>query len=125
MQERANRVIKQIAEAEKFDLILQDGGLRQPAHRHHREGDQGARRQVAARARAARAASTCQWTAPFPARHHAGRARRARPARGSTATAAIVVRRVATLEHAGADAIAFLANPRYRGQLARDAAPAR
>ena len=32
--------------------------------------------------------------------------------------AAIVVDRVATLEHAGARDIAFLANPRYRGQLA-------
>src|SRR5512134_2140594 len=30
----------------------------------------------------------------------------------------IIVRRVGTLEHAERDAIAFLANPRYRAQLA-------
>jgi outer membrane protein len=37
VQERANKVIQQIAEAEKFDLILQDPGLRQPEDRHHRK----------------------------------------------------------------------------------------
>ena len=40
--EQANRVIRQIAEQEKFDIIFQEAGLRQPAHRHHRQGDQGA-----------------------------------------------------------------------------------
>ena len=47
--ERANRVIRQIAEAEKFDLILQEAVYRSPAHRYHGQGAQGARReQIAA-----------------------------------------------------------------------------
>jgi len=36
----------------------------------------------------------------------------------------VVVSRVATLEHAGPQDIAFLANPRYRGQLATTRAAA-
>ena len=47
MVEQANRVIRQIAEQEKFDIIFQDAVYAQPAHRHHRQGDQGARRQAA------------------------------------------------------------------------------
>ena len=44
--ERANKVVQQIAEAEKFDLDPAGGGLPQPADRHHRESPEGARRQV-------------------------------------------------------------------------------
>jgi hypothetical protein len=43
VQERANRVIQQIAVDEKFDLIIQDPVIyTKSAHRHHRSGDQGA-----------------------------------------------------------------------------------
>ena len=42
--ERANRVIKQIFETEKYDLILQEAGVLEPEGRHHRQGDQGAQR---------------------------------------------------------------------------------
>ena len=37
--ERANRVIKQVAESEKYDSDRAGSGIPQPAHRHHREGD--------------------------------------------------------------------------------------
>ena len=40
--ERANRVVKQVAEAEKYDVDPAGSGLHQPKARHHRQGDQGA-----------------------------------------------------------------------------------
>ena len=46
--ERANRVIKQIFDQEKYDLILQEVDLRGAARGHHRQGDQGAERGVPA-----------------------------------------------------------------------------
>ena len=42
--ERANKVIKQIFETEKYDLILQEAVFGEPKRRHHRQGDQGAQR---------------------------------------------------------------------------------
>ena len=45
-------------------------------------------------------------------------------ARRSSATATVVILRMATLENAGPGAIAFLANPKYRAQLAATRAAA-
>ena len=42
--ERTNRVIKQIFETEKYDLILQEAVFCESQGRHHRQGDQGAQR---------------------------------------------------------------------------------
>jgi hypothetical protein len=47
--EQANRAIRAIAEQEKFDIIFQDAGLREPAHRSHRESHQSAGRQACPR----------------------------------------------------------------------------
>ena len=56
----------------------------------------------------------------------ASRSRRLRraPARTLDGDGATIVRRVGTLEHAAPDAIAFLANPKYRAQLATTRAAA-
>ena len=122
LQERANKVIQQIAERRE---VRPDpagpGRLREPAHRHHRQGHQGARRQVAAPARS-----------PALPRHGAGASND--PAHGCSritlselatrvgatldGDGGVVVARVGTLENAGPDAIAFLSGPRYRAQLA-------
>jgi hypothetical protein len=125
VQERANKVIQQIAEAEKFDLILQDPvGLREPEDRYHGEGGQGARRQVTVR----RASSAC--ASPRGALRHpparadltcrTGGAHRRQAARRRHGLAVAV----ATLESAGPGGIAFLANPKYRSQLASTRASA-
>jgi hypothetical protein len=45
--EQANRIIRQIAESEKVRHHLPGSRLRESAHRHHRQGDQGAGRQAA------------------------------------------------------------------------------
>ena len=46
--DKANRAIKEIAEREKFDLILQEAVFVSPAHGHHGAGRQAAeRRQIA------------------------------------------------------------------------------
>ena len=37
MVERANKAIKQIFDAEKYDLIIQDATFLQPARGHHRQ----------------------------------------------------------------------------------------
>ncbi len=119
VQERANKVIQQIAEAEKFDLILQDPVVfASQKHRHHRQGDQGARRQVGAR-------ETRPPCAPPPATINIVRAVPLSLAELALHTGALLegdgtvsVARVATLESAGAGAIAFLANPKYRAKLA-------
>ncbi len=39
--DKANRSVKQIAEPENYDIIFQEAVLREPAHRHHRQGHQG------------------------------------------------------------------------------------
>jgi Skp family chaperone for outer membrane proteins len=38
--EKANKVVKQVAEAEKYDLILQEAVYINPKARHHRKSDQ-------------------------------------------------------------------------------------
>lgn len=40
--DKANKTIKQIAEAEKYDIIFQEAVLRESPHRYHRQGDQSA-----------------------------------------------------------------------------------
>jgi outer membrane protein len=49
-----NRVIRQIAEAEKFDLIIQEAVVPQPAHGYHGSGAQGACREQIAETAGAR-----------------------------------------------------------------------
>ena len=55
--ERANRVVKQVAEAEKYDVDPAGSRLHQPQARHHRQGDQGAQRRQIRRPVADRADS--------------------------------------------------------------------
>jgi hypothetical protein len=63
--ERANRVIKQIFDAEKYDLILQEVIFASNARGHHRQGDQGPQRPAACRQVTRRAARTdCRGASP-------------------------------------------------------------
>src|SRR5205085_1758952 len=100
--------------------------LCEPAHRHHRKGDQGARRQIAAR-RGAVALRIEVSDAVMPDSSTRG-LRLAELAQRVDARldgdGDVVVVRVATLEHAGPESISFLANPRYRAKLAETRAAA-
>ena len=113
VQERANKVIQQIAIDEKFDLIIQDPGhLRQSAHRHHRSGDQGARRQIGRHRGASAHGSTSRR------RRDSLGAARGDPGARLVGDGAVLIRARCRTDDAGPGAIAFLANPKYRRQLA-------
>ena len=53
VQERASKAIMEIAENEKFDLILEEAVYVSPSHRHHRQGAEGSGRQISPRPSAA------------------------------------------------------------------------
>ena len=106
VQERATRVINQIAEAGEVRPDRAGGRVRELPHRHHRQGHQGARGQVAARG------LPCP-----PSASPSGKSSGASAAR-SWARRRVAVTGVATLDEAGPGEITFLANPRYRRRLA-------
>jgi Skp family chaperone for outer membrane proteins len=83
-------------------------GVRELAHRHHREGHPGAR--------------PTSERVPCPPRHAEGD-RRA-PRREAVGEVVEPLTGVATLDSAGPRHIAFLSNPRYRSRLAVDGAGA-
>src|SRR6185295_11193425 len=99
--------------------------LCQPAHRHHRQGDQGARGQVSPSRAFYDARASAATMAPRPEPNVFSLAELAqRTGAAVEGDGAVVVARVATLEHGGPGDIAFLANPRYRAQLATTRASA-
>ena len=107
--ERANRVIRQIAEAEKYDIIFQEAVYANPridiTDKVIKALDDTARQEVAIGAMAVR---------PAQARRDRGSARRA----SSSATRRSRSPRSATLEAPGRRRSPSLAQPKYRAQLA-------
>jgi hypothetical protein len=99
--ERANKVIKQIFETEKYDLILQDVVFAGP--------------RVDITEKVIKALNAGKPRRPWPPRHAAGRvvAALATWALGGD-WSATAPSRMAPLEAADAGSISFLANPRYR-----------
>ena len=94
--DRANKTIRQIAEAESTTSSSRKPFC-QPAHRHHRQGDQGPHRSQVS----AVGDGNDPWRAGRPARRRARR----RPA--------VVVRQIASLDRAEEGDLAFLVNPKY------------
>ena len=117
--ERANRVIKQIAEAEKFDLILQEAVYRSPRlditervlKALSRTNNEGAPR-CERPGLALMSGTGSTYTLREIAERFGGEI---------VGDANVRIDRVATLENAGPGAIAFLANARYLRQLQHDA----
>jgi len=107
--ERTNRIIRQMAEQEKYDLIVQEAVYYNPPHRHHREGPAGPEQRSPLSAMAATSPSRWRAECRHRPRQRPGACRR--PSRGPPTPR---VEGLAPLAAAGATDLAFLANPRYR-----------
>ena len=106
--ERANKVVKQVAESEKYDVILQEAVYINPKYDITEQSDQGAerRRQVSQR----------------PGLHAVsvllGQILDALGGELVGGEREMPISRIAPLDSAGAGDLSFLSNPRYRQQLA-------
>ena len=125
--ERANRVIKQIAEAEKFDLILQEAVYRSPRLdiTDARAEGAGGSRKVGRRARSGR--TNCSHRAAHERQSRAYSLREIVERFGGEIVGDPRTSRSAasrTLENAGAGAIAFLGERALPARRSRRRAPA-